>query len=186
MSKTTQMLKTYVPYNEQEKQDIALIIKAEKLFGDILTRENPYCHLSASAFIINKQHTKVLCIYHNIYNSWGWVGGHADGDDDMLYVAKKEAAEETSISNFKVIGDMPISVEILPVKSHIKRGKYVAAHLHLNVTYLIEADENQTIHIKEDENSNIGWLKFDELIEKCTDDYMKPVYKKIVERIKQL
>ena len=71
MSKTTQMLKTYVPNTEQEKQDIALIIKAEELFGDILTRENPYCHLSASAFIINKQHTKVLCIYHNIYNSWG-------------------------------------------------------------------------------------------------------------------
>ena len=47
MSKTTQMLKTYVPNTEQEKQDISLIIKAEELFGDILTRENPYCHLSA-------------------------------------------------------------------------------------------------------------------------------------------
>lgn len=53
MSKTTEMLKGYIPYNEQEKQDVVLIIKAEELFGDILTRENQFCHLTSSAFIIN-------------------------------------------------------------------------------------------------------------------------------------
>ena len=66
MSKTTEMLKKYVPYNEQEREDISLIIKAEEIFGDILTRDNKFCHLTSSAFVINKEHTKVLCIYHNI------------------------------------------------------------------------------------------------------------------------
>lgn len=186
MSKTVEMLKNYVPYNEQEKEDIALIVKAEEIFGDILTRENQFCHLTSSAFIINKQHTKVLCIYHNIYKSWSWVGGHADGDDNMLYVAQKETREETSLENFKVMSEMPISVEILPVKSHVRKGKYVPSHQHLNVTYLFEADENDAIHILADENSNIGWLTFDELITKSDEPYMIPVYEKIIEKIKKL
>lgn len=186
MSKTVEMLKKYTPYSEQERADIDLIIKAEEIFGDILTRENKFCHLTASAFIINKGHNKVLCIYHNIYKSWSWVGGHADGDDDMLYVAEKETREETSLEKFKVINEMPISVEILPVASHIRKGKYVSAHQHLNITYLFEADENDAIHILEDENSNIGWLTFDELIAKSDEPYMISVYKKIIEKIKQL
>lgn len=186
MSKTVEMLKNYVPYNEQEKEDIKMIIEAEETFGDILTRDNKFCHLTSSAFVINKQHTKVLCIYHNIYKSWSWVGGHADGDDDMLYVARKETGEETSLKNFDNVKETPISVEVLPVKSHVRKGKYVPAHLHLNVTYLFEADENENVHILEDENSNIGWLEFNELIEKSDEPYMIPVYQKIIEKIKQL
>ena len=186
MSKTIEMLKTYIPYTVQEKEDIDLIIKAEEIFGDILTRENQFCHLTASAFVINKEHTKVLCIYHNIYKSWGWVGGHADGNDDPLYVAQKETKEETSLDKFIVVGKDPISVEILPVKSHVRKGNYVPAHQHLNITYLFEADENDAIHILEDENSNIGWLTFNELINRCDEPYMIPVYKKIIEKIKKL
>ena len=64
MSKTIDMLKKYVPKSEQEREDIELIIKAEEIFGDVLTRENKFCHLTASAFVINKDHTKVLCIFH--------------------------------------------------------------------------------------------------------------------------
>ena len=184
MSKTIEMLKNYVAYNQQEQQDIKQIIKAEQIFSDILTRENQFCHLTASSFVINKQHTKVLCIYHNIYQSWGWIGGHADGDDDMLYVAKKETKEETSLEKFKEISNMPISVEILSVKSHIRKGKYVPAHLHFNVTYLFEADENDAIHILEDENSNVGWLTFDELLEKSDEPLMIPIYQKIIQRIR--
>jgi len=186
MSKTIELLKKYTPYNQQEKEDISLIIKAEEIFGDIITRENKFCHLTSSAFIINKDHTKVLCIYHNIYKSWSWIGGHADGDDNMLYVAQKETKEETSLERFSIIKETPISVEILPVKSHIRKGIYVPAHQHLNITYLFEADEHDAIHILEDENSNIGWLTFEELIEKSDEPYMIPVYEKIIEKIKYL
>ena len=183
MSKTVEMLKNYVPYNEQEQKDKELIIEAEEIFTDILTRNNKFCHLTATAFIINKQHTKVLCIYHNIYQSWSWVGGHADGDDDMLYVAMKETKEETSLSKFKVLSDKPISIEVLPVKGHIKRGEYVSCHTHLNITYLLEADENDSVKILEEENSNISWLTFDELISATSEPQMVPIYKKIVEKI---
>lgn len=185
MSKTVELLKKYIPTCEQEEKDIEVILKAEEIFGDILTRNNEYCHLTASAFIVNKEHTKVLCIYHNIYNSWSWVGGHADGDDDMLYVAKKETGEETSLVNFKALSELPISVEVLPVKGHEKRGKYVSAHTHFNLTYLLEADEKDAVKILEEENSNIAWLEFDKLVESSDEAHMIPVYKKIIEKIRK-
>ena len=186
MSKTIEMLKKYIPFNEQEEKDIKQIILAEDIFGNILTRDNKFCHLTASAFIVNKDHTKVLCIFHNIYQSWSWVGGHADGDDDMKFVAMKETKEETSLKNFISVLDEPISVEILPVKGHVKRGEYVSAHVHLNVTYLFEADESEAIKILEEENSNIGWLSFEELLEKTNEPHMLPIYEKIINRVKML
>ena len=185
MSKTIEMIKTYVPFNEQEEKDKQFFIDCERI-EQILTRENERCHLTSSAFIINKAHNKVLCTYHNIYNSWTWTGGHADGDDDMLYVAKKEIGEETSLKHFISLLNHPISIESLPVKGHVKRGKYVPAHIHLNVTYLFEADEHEQTKIKADENSNVAWLTFDELITKSTEPYMISVYKKIIERMKVL
>ncbi|MBR4003531.1 MAG: NUDIX hydrolase [Clostridia bacterium] len=186
MSNTIQMLKNYKTDLEQEQKDIEVIIKAEEIFGDIFTRENEFCHLTASSFVTNKERTKVLCIYHNIYKSWGWIGGHADGSDDMLFTARKETEEETSLKNFKELLPYPISVEILPVNGHIKRNKYVASHTHLNITYLFEADENEEIKILEDENSNVGWLYFDELLEKCEEPHMLSIYKKIINKIKEL
>lgn len=185
MSKTIEMIKKYQPYNEQEEKDKQFFIDCENI-EQILTRDNERCHLSSSAFIINETLDKVLCIYHNIYKSWAWVGGHADGDDDMMYVAKKEIGEETSLKNFKPVLDMPISIESLSVIGHFKRGKYVPAHVHLNVTYLFQAREDELLKIKADENSAIGWLTFDELLSRSTEPHMIPVYKKIIEKIEKL
>ena len=45
MSKSIELINKYVPKTEQEKEDIILMNEAEKLFGDILTRDNKFCHL---------------------------------------------------------------------------------------------------------------------------------------------
>ena len=182
MSKTIEMLKTYIPYNEQEQKDVQFFIDCENI-EQILTRENERCHLCSSAFIINKSHDKVLCIYHNIYDSWTWVGGHADGDDDMLYVAKKETKEETSLEHCWPILDTPIAVDSLPVAGHVKRGKYVPAHIHLSIAYLFEADENEFIQIKADENSGVGWFTPEEMFNAVSEKWMaENIYKKLCER----
>ena len=89
-------------------------------------------------------------IHHNIYNSWGWTGGHADGDSDLIKVSIKEAKEETGIKEARPITNDICSIDILPVNAHIKRGKYVASHLHLSVAYILEADENEELVVKEE------------------------------------
>lgn len=147
--KYIKQIEDYVSYNQQEQKDKETMLKYIDSFDDVLTRDNKYGHFTASAWVVNKERTKVLMIYHNIYKSWAWTGGHADGDSDLLYTAIREAKEETGIVNVNPIMNDIFSIEIICVNGHEKRGKYVSSHVHLNVTYLLEADENDKIFIKE-------------------------------------
>ena len=182
MINTLNLVKNFKPYNQQEQTDKQYFLDSAKC-GDLLSRNCAQAHFTSSAFIVNKTYDKVLCIFHNIYKSWCWIGGHADGDDDMLYVAKKETMEETSLKDFTVVSSDPIAIDSIGVQAHFRKGKFVPSHIHLNFTYLFEADENDFIHIQEDENSNIGWLTFDELLTKSTEPHMIKIYKKIIEKI---
>ena len=184
MKKIIQDIENFEPSCEQEKVDKELFLDCAKRYQDVLTRDNKLCHFTSSAFVINEAKNKVVSAYHNIYKSWGWLGGHVDGDDDFLHVAKKEVQEESGIEKVKMHGNGIYSLESLPVLAHTRKGIFVPAHVHLNVTHVLVASENENIRIQADENSNIAWLGFDEIIEKSTEDFMKPVYKKIVEKIR--
>ena len=113
----------FIPYNEQEEVDRNIMLKYINDFDDVLTRQNEYGHFTSSAFVLNKERTKILMIYHKIYNSWAWTGGHSDGDSDLLYVAMKEAKEETGIKNVAPISKDIYSLELINVNGHEKRGK---------------------------------------------------------------
>ena len=141
-------IENYKPYNKQEKNDKKIMLKYIDLFDDVLTRDNEFGHFTASAWVVNKERTKVLMIYHNIYKSWAWTGGHADGESNLLETAIRELKEETGVKNVKVLDDDIFSLEIVCVNGHVKRGKYVSSHVHLNLTYLLEADEKEELKIK--------------------------------------
>jgi len=182
--KYIQDIKKYIPVNEQESKDKEIIIDFINKNEDVLTRENEVAHLTSSGFIVNKNRDKVLMIHHNIYNSWGWTGGHADGDSDLLEVAIKEAKEETGITNVRPIIDDICCIDILTVKGHIKKGKYVAPHLHLSVAYVLEADETEEVKVKEDENSGVKWVDIDKVLELTDEEHMKDVYSKLINKSK--
>ena len=74
-----EQLERYEPYNEQEARDRALLLRALREEADVFTRENDRMHMTASAWVTNEAHDGVLMAYHNIYDSWAWLGGHADG-----------------------------------------------------------------------------------------------------------
>ncbi|HWK23012.1 MAG TPA: NUDIX hydrolase [Ureibacillus sp.] len=176
-------LEQYKPYNDQEAKDQEIILRYMETFDNLFTRENEFAHFTASAWLVNKDRTKVLMAYHNIYNSWSWVGGHADGDTDLLHVALKEAQEETGLTNVKPVSEEIYSIEILGVPAHVKKGKHVATHVHLNVTYLVEANENDLTRVKLDENSDIGWFELDKAVEASTEPEMKVVYRKLNDKL---
>ena len=182
--KYIQDIKKYIPVNEQEIKDKEIIIDFINKNEDVLTRKNEVAHLTSSGFIVNKKRDKVLMIHHNIYNSWGWTGGHADGDSDLLEVAIKEAKEETGIRNVRPIIDDICCIDILTVKGHIKKGKYVAPHLHLSVAYVLEADETEEVKVKEDENSGVKWVDIDKVLELTDEEHMKDVYSKLINKSK--
>jgi len=175
----------YIPYNEQEHHDKFEILEHIKHKNNIFSRENKTAHMTASSWILNKNKDKVLMVYHNIYDSWSWLGGHADGDEDLLSVATKEAMEESGLSNVTPITEDIFSLEILTVDGHEKKGSYVSSHLHLNITYLFEADEKEVLSINPDENSGVAWYGLKEAVEESTEPWFKNrIYKKLNNKLK--
>ncbi len=178
-------IERYKPINEQEASEKKVILDYINQYPhNILLRDNEFGHLTSSGFIMNKDLTKTLMIHHNIYNTWAWTGGHADGDEDLLYVAIKEAKEETGVTKIEPLTNEIASIDILPVWGHVKKGKYVATHMHLSVAYILIADEAQELYINEAENSGVKWIKIEEMKQYCKEEKMLPVYYKLIERAK--
>jgi 8-oxo-dGTP pyrophosphatase MutT (NUDIX family) len=177
----------YIPTNEQENQDKKIILNyIENFPHNILLRENVFAHITSSGFVMNKSMDKALMVHHNIRNTWAWTGGHADGDTDFLHVAIKEAKEETGINAVTALTKHIISIDILPVYGHVRRNKYVSAHLHLSVAYVLIASERETLIVKEDENSDVNWFSLDKFTEDYFDDKDVYLYNKLIQRAKHI
>lgn len=181
--KLIQKIREFRPFNEQEAADKALMLKLLAEDTDISRRDNLMAHLTASAWVVNPERTKVLMAYHNLYDSWAWLGGHADGSFDLAAVAEKESREEAGLRDVKLLSDDILSLEILTVNGHEKKGTYVPSHLHFNCTYLLEADPASSIRIKEDENSQVGWIDFRDIPKKSTEPwFIQRIYGKLVDK----
>ena len=127
--KLVSQIRRYVPYNEQEEADKALILNWIEKNDDAFLRD-VVAHMTASAWVVDKDRSKVLMVYHNIYHSWSWLGGHADGETDLLAVAIREVKEEAGISDVRPVSEEIFSLESLTVDGHVKKGRYVSSHLH--------------------------------------------------------
>lgn len=179
-------IESYQPYNEQEEKDKQTMLKYMDTFDNLLTRENEFAHFTASSWAVNKERSKVLMVYHNIYQAWTWTGGHSDGEADLLKVAMKELKEETGVKNVTPLKQDIFSLEALTVDGHVKRGKYVSSHIHLNLTYLLEVDEKEILHKKEDENSGVKWVPIEKVNEVSTEDWIKSnIYAKLNKKLVQ-
>lgn len=184
--KLISQVECYIPANEQETLDRQTLLQWLRSGHDISLRDNPVGHLTASAWVVSPDRKKVLMAYHRIYDSWAWLGGHADGDWDLRRVAEREVREESGADRLKLLSATPVSLEILTVNGHEKKGKYVPCHLHLNLTYLFEADPNQNLRCKPDENSGVAWLDMDQLAEKCSEPwFVERIYSKLVKKAKE-
>ena len=175
-------IKNYNPYDEREASDRGLILHCLETFPDVLTRQNRICHLTASCWVVNREHTKVLMLFHNIQQLWMWPGGHADGESNLAAVAKREVFEETNLSSTQLIDDNIFSLEVFAVPPHIRRGEFVSSHLHLNLSFLFEADETETFQIKPDENSAIRWMTFAEVNAAAKSGQMSDHYQKLIDK----
>lgn len=178
-----QEIKDFIPGNQQEVCDKEQMIRFMLLHEDCLERKNLIAHFTASIWTVNPERTKTLMVYHNLYDSWSWIGGHADGVEDLRAVALRELQEETGVKNAVLAGGEIFSLEILPVNGHIKKGAYVPTHLHMNVTYLAVADEAESLVGNTEENQAVKWWSFEDALKVPREPWIvENIYKKLMER----
>ena len=156
-----QELAAYRPWNEQEERDRAELLRRLGSGEELYSRDNVSAHFTASAWVVSPDRTQVL-------------------------LALREVREESGLTEVRPVSDRIYSLEILTVDGHEKRGRYVSSHLHLNVTYLLEADPAAPIRPKPDENSRVGWFSLDDAIAASNEPWFRErVYKKLNEKLKK-
>lgn len=180
----TEQIRCYEPFNRQEEQDQKLILSCLRNMEQVFFRENAVAHMTASAWVLNHRRDQVLLAYHRTYGSWAWLGGHADGERDLLKVALQEASEESGLKELKAISEEIYSLEVLAVSGHFKRESYVPSHLHLNITYLLEAAEGAPLTGNPDENDGAAWFPLDAVAEVSSEPWLcENIYKKLLQKL---
>ena len=117
---------------------------------------------------------------------YGQVTGFIDEGETDEQAAARELKEETGVKHIKPVTDDIFSLEIACVHGHVRREKYVASHVHLNLTYLLEVDENDTLTIQEDENSGVKWVKLEDIAKESSEPWMiEKVFNKLKEILKR-
>ncbi len=128
-------------------------------FEDLaFSRERLEGHFTASAWIVNKRRTHSLLTLHKKLNRWLQLGGHADGNEDLLEVAMTEAKEESGLDTLKMvdIGIFDIDKHIIP-----ERGD-VPEHFHYDVRFLLEAELNEPLVLSA-ESKDLAWINFNDV-----------------------
>jgi 8-oxo-dGTP pyrophosphatase MutT (NUDIX family) len=154
----TKLLGRYQPTSPRQlmhKKEILLFIQKHTEFLHRLCLEG---HLTASAFVVNKERTQVLLMHHTKLDRWLQPGGHADGDPDLLAVALRETQEECGISKLK-----PVSNEIFDLDIHMIPERLAEpTHWHYDIRFLIEGDPEEPLQGNH-ESKAIRWVPFSEV-----------------------
>lgn len=135
-------------------------------------------HITGSAWIVDESKSRALLIHHAKLNRWLQPGGHADGDENVLRVALREAEEETGVKEYSILLEGIFDLDIHPIPNR----KDFPEHLHYDIRYLVQADSTDEL-ILSDESFNVAWIHFDELPSFTENN---PSINRMVEKVKRL
>ena len=133
-------------------------------------------HLTGSAWIVDTARERTLLTHHLKLEKWLQLGGHADGDGDLLAVALREGAEESGLTRLRAV-----SAEIFDVDRHwIPARKADPAHWHYDVRFMIEADPSEPLVRAANESKELAWVPVAEVTRLNPEESMARMVRKTV------
>ena len=158
------LLKNYHPIDEKDREQWNVITKFVEDNKNCFERSNLKGHITGSSWVVNSAGTKVILNHHKKLGKWLQLGGHADGNPNVLSVALREAQEETGLQNFRVL-----SPEIFDVDVHlIPERKKEPAHIHYDIRFLFEANDSLKLN-PSNESHALQWVQLKNLSKVSTE-----------------
>jgi 8-oxo-dGTP pyrophosphatase MutT (NUDIX family) len=144
------------PLDAHETAMTADTIAFVEAHADCLSRSCVPGHLTGSAWIVSADRTRTLLTHHLKLDKWLQLGGHADGDGDLLAVALREAREESGLTRVRAG-----SSEIFDLDRHwIPPRKSDPGHYHYDLRFIIEVDSAEPLAISS-ESKDLAWVELD-------------------------
>lgn len=146
------LLTRYRPIDDQDREQARKLHDFVRREPECFERSCPEGHITGSAWLVDPRGKRVLLTRHRKLNRWLQLGGHADGEDNVLAVAVREAKEESGLSRIDVI-----SPEIFDVDIHeIPERPGEPAHLHYDVRFALRAKATEVT--VSDESHELAWV----------------------------
>ncbi len=145
---------------KEEKLYIPRFLSLLTNFKNCYERSLVTGHMTASAWIIDEYGTLALLLHHKKLDKWLQPGGHADGEENIISVARKEAIEETGLTTLKLFNESIFDIDI-----HLIPGrKETSSHYHYDIRLLFIADNSEKLTASEESN-DIAWIPIDQIFE---------------------
>lgn len=151
-------LDSYRTSDDAERTMVEATRSFVRQFSNCFERSLSCGHITGSSWIVDRSRQFVLLTHHQKLDRWLQLGGHCDGDADVLRVALREAREESGLQGIRPISAAIFDIDVHPIPA---RGQE-PAHLHYDIRFLLEANRSEQLRLS-DESKALAWVSIDSI-----------------------
>jgi|TARA_R110002126_G_scaffold3263_2_gene18614 8-oxo-dGTP pyrophosphatase MutT (NUDIX family) len=184
-AKLEKIIATFTPQSDKEKLSQDALLRLLPALPRCLYRDHFVPgHITGSGFLVSADGQRILLNHHKFLDKWLHFGGHADGDDDILNVARREVEEESGLSDFVLAYEGVLSIDVHDIPENTEKGE--PAHKHFDVIFLFRLNHgsNETPQIS-DESIKLKWAPWNGLAQFSLEPHLQSALDKAHKILKE-